>query len=75
MADKCSSCDQMKKENSLIRKSIIDTNKNYIEVVNENLALKQQVAQYRKQITGTGTCLNPTCTLCMQDDPKTWIHP
>lgn len=41
--DKCNSCDQMKKENSLLRKSIMDTNKNYVEVVNENLELRRQL--------------------------------
>lgn len=43
MAEKCSSCEQMKKENSLARKALLDTNKNYIEVVNENLELRRRI--------------------------------
>lgn len=43
MAEKCNNCEQMKKENFQLRKAIIETNKNYVEVVNENLALKRQL--------------------------------
>lgn len=41
--EKCNSCDQMKKENSLARKALMDTNKNYVEVVNENLAKQREI--------------------------------
>jgi hypothetical protein len=37
----------MKKENTLARKALSDTNKNYIEVVNENLALKRELEASR----------------------------
>lgn len=43
MTEKCSACDQMKKENSQLRKALMETNKNYVEVCNENLYLKQQL--------------------------------
>jgi hypothetical protein len=47
MSEKCSSCEQMKKENTLARKALVDTNKNYVEVVNENLALKRELEETR----------------------------
>lgn len=40
---KCSSCDQMKKENSALRKNINDIHKNYIDVINENLSLRREI--------------------------------
>lgn len=43
MAEKCSSCDQMKKENATMRKAMMDTSKGYVEVVNENLALHRDI--------------------------------
>ena len=43
MTEKCSSCDQMKKENTLNRKALMDTNKNYVEVVNEGLAKQREI--------------------------------
>lgn len=46
----CNSCDQMKKENSTMRKALSDTNKNYIEIVNENLELKKTVEQLRTKL-------------------------
>jgi len=45
----CSNCRQMKSENKAIRKSIMDTNKEYVAVVNENLALRR----YIENLTGT----------------------
>lgn len=32
---------QMKKENTQLRRLLLETNKNYVEVVNENLNLKR----------------------------------
>lgn len=46
MAEKCSSCDQMKKENATMRKALTDTDRNYVEVVNENLALRRELLKY-----------------------------
>lgn len=37
----CNSCEQMKKENKQLRQALVDTNRNYVEVVNENLALRR----------------------------------
>lgn len=48
MTEKCNSCDQMKKENSSIRKALQDTNTNYVEVVNENLALHKEIETLRR---------------------------
>lgn len=45
MTEKCNSCDQMKKENAATRKALMDTNKNYTEVVNENLALRRKLEE------------------------------
>lgn len=39
----CPTCDQMKKENAQLRRALLDTNKNYVEVVNENLALRKEL--------------------------------
>lgn len=50
MTEKCSSCDQMKKENSSTRKALQDTNRNYVEVINENLELRRQVEALRKLV-------------------------
>lgn len=36
----CSSCEQMRKENKQLRTALTDTNRNYVEVVNENLKFK-----------------------------------
>lgn len=47
MTEKCNSCDQMKKENASVRRALLDTNKNYVEVVNENLALKKELTHLR----------------------------
>lgn len=44
----CNSCDQMKKENSMVRKALMETNKNYVEVINENLALRREIEKLRK---------------------------
>lgn len=41
--NKCSSCEQMKKENAAARKALMETNKNYVEVVNENLELRREL--------------------------------
>jgi predicted nucleic acid-binding OB-fold protein len=35
----------MKKENSVIRKAMMETSKNYVEVVNENLALRRKLEE------------------------------
>lgn len=43
--EKCSSCEQMKKENNAMRKAMTDTSKGYVEVVNENLELKRLLEQ------------------------------
>lgn len=45
MTEKCSSCEQMKLENKNIRRSLMDTNKNYVEVINENLLLKRKLEE------------------------------
>lgn len=37
---------QMKRENNLLRKSIAETEKNYVEVVNENLALRAKLIEH-----------------------------
>lgn len=50
MKESCTSCDQMKKENSAMRKAINDTNNNYVEVVNENLALRRELEEARKRL-------------------------
>lgn len=36
---------QMKRENNLLRKSITEVNRNYVEVVNENLALRRELGR------------------------------
>lgn len=68
--EKCSGCDQMKKENKSMRQALLDTNKNYVEVVNENLSLRREleaksrlINQYKVRIYGereTGLNLNGT---------------
>lgn len=45
MAEKCNSCEQMKKENAAVRKALMETNKQYVEVVNENLNLKRKLEE------------------------------
>ena len=35
----------LKRENNILRKSINDTNKQYVEVVNENLRLKRKLEE------------------------------
>lgn len=47
MSEKCNSCEQMRKENTLVRKALVATDKNYLEVVNENLALKRELEASR----------------------------
>lgn len=37
----CSSCAQMKQENASLRRTLAATHKDYVEVVNENLALRR----------------------------------
>lgn len=39
--------DQMKRENSQLRKSLIETNKQFVEVVNENLALRREIEKLK----------------------------
>lgn len=46
MTDKCSNCDQMRKESTLHRKALIDTNKQYVTLVNENLALRRKLEEF-----------------------------
>lgn len=41
----CSYCDQMKRENTATRKALIETNKNYVEIVNENLVLRRKIEE------------------------------
>jgi hypothetical protein len=50
MTNPCSSCDQMKRENKQLRLALTDTNKNYVEVVNENLSLHRDVEALRKLV-------------------------
>jgi hypothetical protein len=38
---KCTNCDQIINENKRLRTNLSDTNKNYVEVVNRNLALEK----------------------------------
>lgn len=45
MTEKCSACEQMKKENVATRKAIADTNRNYVQVCNENLALRRALVR------------------------------
>lgn len=47
MSEKCNSCVQMKNENALARKSLMEAHKNYVEVVNENLALRRELEETR----------------------------
>lgn len=42
---KCTTCDQMKKENKELRKGRDDIHKNYVEVVNENLSLRRKIEE------------------------------
>ncbi len=39
----CSNCNNLAKENKSLRKAITDTNKQYVEVVNEGLLLRRQI--------------------------------
>lgn len=45
MSEKCNSCDQMKKENTQLRKNRDEAIKNLVEVVNENLELRRKITQ------------------------------
>lgn len=45
MSEKCSSCDQMKKENAAMRKAMMETSRNYVEVCNENLELRRKLVR------------------------------
>jgi regulator of replication initiation timing len=45
--EKCSNCEQMKIENKTLRRSIDEINKNYVEVINENLALRRELEKVR----------------------------
>lgn len=45
MTNLCSNCEQMKTENKHIRQSLMDTNRNYVEVVNENLELHRKIEE------------------------------
>lgn len=52
----CSSCEQMKKENASVRKALLETNKIYVEVINENLELRRQLGEKIKYpLDGKGT--------------------
>ncbi len=48
----CSSCDQMKKENTNTRKALLETSKQYVEVCNENLGLRRKISQLEKRLYG-----------------------
>ncbi len=52
MSEKCNSCDQMKKENNVMRKAISETSTQYVEVCNENLVLRRKISQLEKRIYG-----------------------
>lgn len=45
MTEKCSSCEQMKKENSVARKAMMDTNKQMVDMANENLASHREIGR------------------------------
>lgn len=45
MIEKCSNCEQMKKENTQTRKALLETSKQYVDVINENLALKKKLEE------------------------------
>lgn len=44
----CSSCAQMKKENRRLRAALMETNAEYVAVVNENLKLHRQLSANEK---------------------------
>lgn len=44
----CSSCEQMKRENKELRRGRDAIHKEYVEVVNENLALRRELETARK---------------------------
>lgn len=67
MAEKCSSCDQMKKENSTLRKSLMETNKYYVEVINENLELRRKITKLTNP--NACQCQFGNCTLCRVPKP------
>jgi hypothetical protein len=50
MKESCNSCDQMKKENAAMRKALNDTNTNYVDVVNENLALRRKLDELLRRL-------------------------
>lgn len=43
MSEKCKNCEQILKENKTLRKALTDTNKEFVEVCNEVLALKREL--------------------------------
>lgn len=47
MKEECNSCSQMKKENTQLRKSLMENNKGYVDVCNENLVLKKDLESLR----------------------------
>lgn len=47
------SFDQMKTENKRLRKLLEETNKQYVEVVNENLALRREIERLEKEYETT----------------------
>jgi hypothetical protein len=49
MNNDCTNCNQVKNENKVLRRSLVDNNKNYVEVVNENLSLRRDLEQSIKE--------------------------
>ena len=45
MAEKCPHCDAMVRENRKLIKDRNEIHKNYVEVVNENLALRRELGR------------------------------
>lgn len=50
MVENCNSCQQMKTENKSLRRAIIETNKAFVETVNEGLALKKELEELKSAL-------------------------
>lgn len=47
MSETCAGCKRIQNENKLLRSSIIETNKEYVSLANENLALKRELEEIK----------------------------
>jgi regulator of replication initiation timing len=50
MTEKCNSCDQMKKENTVMRKANQEASTQLVEVVNENLTLRRELEAVKQRM-------------------------